>query len=273
MTTPLMLAYVRRLIQICHRRGTFAMGGMSASIPVKNDPRANEASIQKVRNDKIREVQAGHDGTWVAHPALVKVARDVFDEHMTTPNQIHIKGDQTFVPATELLRLPSVPKQEAITSWGLQAGIRIVLAYTEAWIRGIGCIPLNNAMEDAATAEISRAQVWQWRVRGIKTADDGLLVSSDRISSLIQDEIAPRKGEGRWMLAGKLVDDMLNAAELDDFLTTFAIRTSSASRQINRSFRTTGDGQENLGNARKVLKSSQSTRKYKSDEQTLHSSE
>lgn len=226
MTTPLMKAYVERLVYICHKRGTFAMGGMSASIPIKNDPKANDAAMDKVKQDKLREVQAGHDGTWVAHPALVKVAKDVFDQHMRQPNQIQTNPGLVGKNVTEgnLLELPKIPKGQAITSKGLAHGIGIVLAYTEAWLRGVGCIPLHNAMEDAATAEISRAQIWQWRHHGVSTQDDGRVITAERVASLVQAEVQSRMARGggdhRWPLAGKLVETMLNKSELDDFLTS-----------------------------------------------------
>lgn len=221
MTTPLMDAYVRRLIYVCHKRGTFAMGGMSASIPIKNDLQANRAALRKVEDDKLREVLAGHDGTWVAHPALVKVAKDVFDEHMKTPNQI--LQNPGYIGATvteaELLELPRVSPSHAITSQALSHGVGIVMAYTEAWLRGVGCIPLHNAMEDAATAEISRAQIWQWRHHGVATSDDGMVVTAERVSELVQQDVS-KHSSGKWKLAGRLVEQMLNAPELDDFLTS-----------------------------------------------------
>jgi malate synthase len=225
MTTPLMDAYVKRLINICHKRGTFAMGGMSAAIPIKNDPVANDAAMAKVEADKIREVQAGHDGTWVAHPALVSVAKNVFDQYMPAANQIHsascIAGAS--ISESDLLQLPQIARGVAITSAGLAHGIGIVLAYTEAWLRGVGCIPLHNAMEDAATAEISRAQIWQWRHLSVSTEDDNQLITADRIAALIQEEILvqqQRNENGQWLLAGKLVEQMLTKAQLDDFLTS-----------------------------------------------------
>ena len=225
MDTPLMKAYVQRLVYICHRRGTFAMGGMSAAIPIKNNENANKEAMSKVEQDKLREVLAGHDGTWVAHPALVSVAKSVFDKHMPVPNQIN--GNLGLIGASinesDLLRLPSVPYGKAITSTGLRKGVAIVLAYTEAWLRGVGCIPFNNAMEDAATAEISRAQIWQWQAHAIETQDDGSLISKERIRDLVRDETEQKKAlntNGKWDLAGKLVAEMLTKDELDDFLTT-----------------------------------------------------
>jgi malate synthase len=225
MTTPLMDAYVKRLIYICHKRGTFAMGGMSAAIPIKNDPAANQAAMAKVEADKVREVTAGHDGTWVAHPALVIVAKKVFDQHMRRPNQIQSAPCLAGASITEcdLLRLPLIPRGTAITSGGLAHGVGIVLAYTEAWLRGVGCIPLHNAMEDAATAEISRAQIWQWRHLAVSTEDDGLTINTARISDLVRHEVTMRQqqhGDGQWLLAGKLVENMLTKEHLDDFLTS-----------------------------------------------------
>lgn len=225
MDTPLMKAYVQRLVYICHKRGTFAMGGMSASIPIKNDPAANKKAMASVEQDKLREVLAGHDGSWVAHPALVSVAKGVFDKHMPMPNQIDLKPGLVGASVTEadLLRLPSVPYGKAITSAGLKKGVAIVVAYTEAWLRGVGCIPLNNAMEDAATAEISRVQIWQWQVHAIATQDDGCIITKSRIQSIVREETERQKAVnkgGKWNLAGKLVAEMLTKDELDDFLTT-----------------------------------------------------
>jgi len=223
--TPLLKAYVERLIFICHKRGTFAMGGMAAQIPIKGDPAANEAAMSRIKKDKVREALAGHDGTWVAHPALVSVAKSVFDNYMPTYNQIDKNPCLVGKDVTEadLLELQVVPKGTAITSDGLHKGVSIVLAYTEAWLRGIGCIPLNHHMEDAATAEISRAQIWQWKHHGVQTEDDGVVITAGRISKLVQEEVKLRSGgedRGKWFLAGKLVDDMLTSAVLHDFLTT-----------------------------------------------------
>lgn len=219
MQCPLMKAYVTRLIHICHKRGTFAMGGMAAQIPIKNNPQANIQAIQNIEQDKLREVLAGHDGTWVAHPALVPVAKAIFDNHMPTKNQIfrmqiatkdESSGfERELVSEAELLKLPQVDKAEAITSAHLRHGISIVLAYTEAWLRGIGCIPLNHKMEDAATAEISRAQIWQWRHHNIHTQDDQLPVDSKRIRTIICQEIKSKadatNAGNKWLLASKLV--------------------------------------------------------------------
>ena len=189
------------------------MGGMSAAIPVKDNAAKNEAAMKNVEKDKIREVTAGHDGTWVAHPALVQVARDVFDKYMPTPNQIDAAAGLVGASVTQedLLQLPTnIPANQAVTSEGLQRGIAIVLAYTEAWLRGVGCIPLHNAMEDAATAEISRAQIWQWRVNGVSTQDDGQLITSARITDIVDREVNRQSSvrKSKWLLAGRLVCGM-----------------------------------------------------------------
>eukprot|EP00520_Triparma_pacifica_P000934 CAMPEP_0118662076 /NCGR_PEP_ID=MMETSP0785-20121206/16626_1 /TAXON_ID=91992 /ORGANISM="Bolidomonas pacifica, Strain CCMP 1866" /LENGTH=554 /DNA_ID=CAMNT_0006555571 /DNA_START=8 /DNA_END=1672 /DNA_ORIENTATION=- len=229
MSCPFMQAYVKKLIHTCHKRGTFAMGGMAATIPIKNDPAANAKAMEGVKADKLREVQAGHDGTWVAHPALVKIARDIFDQHMKSPNQISIVPTEgADVTEEELLELPQVPRGKAITSTGLAHGVAIVLAYSEAWLRGVGCIPLNHKMEDAATAEISRAQIWQWQYHGVETQDDNVTITKERIRDLVSAEVNNRrsrlteaqKTNAKWLLAGKLVTDMLTKDKLDNFLTS-----------------------------------------------------
>lgn len=168
--------------------------------------------MKKVEADKLREVLAGHDGTWVAHPALVTVARKIFDQHMKSPNQV--ASNPGFAGAniseSDLLRLPNIPHGQAITTDGLEKGVAIVLAYTEAWLRGVGCIPLNGAMEDAATAEISRAQIWQWRYQSVATQDNGEVITAERIAALVQREVSRQGGgsdasKGKWRLAGILV--------------------------------------------------------------------
>jgi len=219
MDTPMMQAYVKRLISICHKRKTFAMGGMSAAIPVKNNPEKNEIAIQSVKQDKLREVLAGHDGTWVAHPALVQVAREVFNQYMPTPNQIFKTIPNKQITETHLLQLPMISDKKSITSIALRKGVSTVMTYTEAWLRGVGCIPLNNAMEDAATAEISRVQLWQWHYHGKRTQDDGLPISTKRIANLIQEEVNYHGLGGRWKLAGRLTEQMLTGKNLHEFLT------------------------------------------------------
>jgi malate synthase len=215
-------SYVQLLIKTCHRRGIHAMGGMAAQIPIKNDPEANEKAIDKVRQDKLREVKAGHDGTWVAHPGLVAVAKAVFDEHMKTPNQIHVKREEVNITRDDLLQ---VPKGD-ITEAGLRLNINVGLQYLEAWLRGNGCVPINNLMEDAATAEISRAQVWQWVRHGAKLSD-GRTLTAEMVKKTTQEEIeklkamigAERYAKSKFDLAAQLFDKMMTSESFDEFLT------------------------------------------------------
>ena len=158
MTVPFLKAYSELLIQTCHRRGAFAMGGMAAQIPIKGDDAANEAALAKVRTDKLREVQAGHDGTWVAHPALVPVAQQIFDQYMPTPNQLDVLRTDVQVSREQLLAAPN----GTISRAGFDNNVEVCLRYTAAWLDGLGCVPIHHLMEDAATAEIARAQLWQW---------------------------------------------------------------------------------------------------------------
>ena len=221
METPFMRAYVDRLINVCHRRGAYAMGGMAAQIPVKNDRRKQEAALRSVAADKLREVRAGHDGTWVAHPALVKVARDVFDREMSTPNQVHrVPQRGGRVRAADLVAVPD----GARTREGLLEGVKVVLLYSEAFLRGVGCIPVNHKMEDAATAEISRLQIWQWQHHGARM-DDGRRCDADAVHAAVRSEAAglwgpPARRSRTQALAAALVSDMLTADVPDDFLTT-----------------------------------------------------
>ncbi|HVN41602.1 MAG TPA: malate synthase A, partial [Steroidobacteraceae bacterium] len=167
MTTHFLRSYSKLLIKTTHRRGAFAMGGMAAQIPIKGDPAANEAAIAKVRADKEREAGDGHDGTWVAHPGLVPVAMEVFDRLMPTPNQLHRKLEDVHVTAQDLLEVPP----GTITETGLRNNVDVSIQYMAAWLGGNGCVPIHNLMEDAATAEISRAQLWQWINRKAALAD------------------------------------------------------------------------------------------------------
>ncbi|KAH8814583.1 malate synthase [Flagelloscypha sp. PMI_526] len=185
MTVPFMDSYVRLLIQTCHRRKVAAMGGMAAQIPIKGDAKANEIAMNKVRADKLREVTAGHDGTWIAHPLIHQIARDVFDENMLGPNQYHVLRQDVKVAASDLVN-PKVPGQ--ITEVGVRENVITTLAYTSAWIGGNGCIPLNFMMEDAATAEIARVQLWQW-VKYNARIDTGEHVTVAYVDKLI-DELA-----------------------------------------------------------------------------------
>ena len=152
MTVPFMDAYVKLLIKTCHRRGVHAMGGMAAQIPIKNDEEANKKAMDSVRADKLREVRAGHDGTWVAHPVLASIAAEVFNKHMPTPNQFHVRREEVQITAKDLLntKFPGT-----ITEEGIRKNLNIGLGYMEGWLRSVGCVPINYLMEDAATAEIS----------------------------------------------------------------------------------------------------------------------
>jgi malate synthase len=218
-------SYVQLLIRTCHRRGIHAMGGMAAQIPIKADPAANEAAIGKVRQDKLREVQAGHDGTWVAHPGLVPVAKAVFDEHMKTPNQIANRRDDVRVGAADLLAVP----RGTITEKGLRTNIDVGIQYLEAWLGGNGCVPIYNLMEDAATSEISRTQVWQWLRHGAKL-DDGRPVTRELVQATIREELghirsllgADRFDRGHFPPAARLFEDMMTGRDFQEFLTLAA---------------------------------------------------
>jgi malate synthase len=215
-------AYSELLIQTCHRRGVHAMGGMAAQIPIRGDEEANQAALAKVRADKLREVRQGHDGTWVAHPALVPLARSVFDEHMPEKNQIQNLRSDVRVGRAELLGVPDGTRTES----GLCHNIRVGILYLEAWLRGNGCVPLFNLMEDAATAEISRTQVWQWVRHGAMLAG-GQQVTKARVQALIRQEsamliwTASEKGANPGLLgeASALFERLCLADELEDFLT------------------------------------------------------
>jgi malate synthase len=222
MEQPFLRAYTQLLVKTCHRRGAPAMGGMAAQIPIKSDPEANRAALEKVRADKSREVNDGHDGTWVAHPGLVPVAREIFDARMKGPNQLHVMREDVRVSAEDLLRAPEGTRTLA----GLRHNIRVGVLYLEAWLRGLGCVPLYNLMEDAATAEISRAQVWQW-VRHGASLDSGEVVTRDLVKRATQEEMdALRAGlgdarfnGGRFEEARRLFEELATAEELADFLT------------------------------------------------------
>lgn len=199
MKAPFMASYVQLLIATCHKRQVHAMGGMAALIPIKNDPKANEVAMESVRADKLREVLAGHDGTWVAHPALAVEAYTVFAKHMPGPNQIFKPVDylqQKKITARDLL-LPFVEGGK-ITEQGIRGNIVIGLGYTEAWLRGVGCVPINYLMEDAATAEVLRSQLWQWIRHGAKT-DSGKVVDAALVLSAIESvakELSAKAAKG-----------------------------------------------------------------------------
>src|SRR6266853_830710 len=195
MTTHFMHSYSLLCIKTCHRRKTFAMGGMAAQIPVKNNPRANEEAFAKVRGDKEREAGDGHDGAWVAHPGMVQLATEAFDRLMPQPNQISRQRDDVDLCAKDLLDFgPRGP----ITEQGLRTNVSVGLQYLEAWLRGHGAVPIFNLMEDAATAEISRAQVWQWMRHAHGMLDDGRKVTKESFRSVLNEELAKiktQKGE------------------------------------------------------------------------------
>jgi malate synthase A len=215
-------AYVDLLIKTCHRRGAHAMGGMAAQIPIRDDPKANETAMARVRADKLREANAGHDGTWIAHPGLAPIARDAFDAVMKGPNQLSVLREEVTVTAQDLLRVP----QGEITEGGLRNCIRVGVQYIEAWLRGSGCVPLYNLMEDAATAEICRAQLWQWLHHGARTSD-GAPVTAERFDRLlteeidrIHDEVGPaRLLNGVFPTAVRLFEQMTKQDPFDEFLT------------------------------------------------------
>jgi malate synthase len=218
MTTHFLQSYVRLLIKTCHRRNVHAMGGMAAQIPIRNDPAANDAAMAKVRADKEREANEGHDGTWVAHPGLVALAKEVFDKAMPGPNQIARKRQDVEVGAADLVQVP----QGTITEAGLRQNVNVGIGYIESWLRGNGCVPLYHLMEDAATAEISRSQVWQWRRHGAKLAD-GRLIDTALCRAILAEELAALKAaapEGeRYDDAAGLFRDLVEAPAFVEFLT------------------------------------------------------
>ena len=218
MTTHFMRSYSLLCIQTCHRRGIFAMGGMAAQIPVKNDEAANKEAFAKVRADKEREASDGHDGTWVAHPGMVQLALDAFNEKMPEPNQIDRKRDDVQVDAGDLLDFgPSGP----ITETGLRQNISVGVQYLEAWLRGSGAVPLFNLMEDAATAEISRAQVWQWIRHPEGKLDEGRKVTKELFRSVLAEELArvERFDGDRFDEARALFDQITTDDDFVEFLT------------------------------------------------------
>jgi len=213
------------LIQTCHRRGIHAMGGMAAQIPIKSDPEANEKALEKVRQDKLREVKAGHDGTWVAHPGLVPVAKEIFDRYMPQPNQISVKREDVKISQPDLLKVPA----GEITEQGLRLNVDVGIQYLESWLRGNGCVPIYNLMEDAATAEISRAQVWQWLRHGARLSD-GRSVTRQLVTQTIAGELAGQKERlgaarfesGKFALAAQLFDQLVTGSDFPEFMTLAA---------------------------------------------------
>ena len=222
MTSHFLRCYSQLLIKTCHRREVHAMGGMAAQIPIKNDPAANEVAMERVRADKKREAGDGHDGTWVAHPGLVEIAKAEFDAVMKEPNQIARKRQDVHVGAADLIQVPTGTKTEA----GLRQNVAVGIGYVEAWLRGIGCVPLFNLMEDAATAEISRAQVWQW-VRHGQKLEDGRPITRELVRQIVREENDKVKaqvgeeayGRARYEDAAQLMIDLVEQPRFYEFLT------------------------------------------------------
>jgi malate synthase len=225
MEQPFLRSYVELLIHTCHKRGIHAMGGMAAQIPIRDNPPANEVAMQRVRQDKLREVRAGHDGTWVAHPGLVPVAKAVFDEHMKSPNQIQRPAKQR-APITEK-DLVEIPRGQ-LTEEGFVRNVDVALQYIESWLRGNGCVPIYNLMEDAATAEISRAQLWQWIRYGARL-NNGRRIDRHRFASALRDILNCKKynlgnerfASSKFERAAELLTSF-STSEFQDFLTTAA---------------------------------------------------
>jgi malate synthase len=228
MTTHFLRSYSQLVIKTCHRRKAYAIGGMAAQIPIKNDEQANAEALAKVRADKEREVTDGHDGTWVAHPALVQLATEIFDEHMPGDNQLDRLREDVHVSAADLLQVA----KGKITEAGLRDNISIGVQYMAAWLGGNGCVPLNNLMEDAATAEISRAQVWQWVHHETGILDEGRNVTYALFKTLLGEELAKirdtvgeeRFKSGNYEHAAELMDQITANDEFEPFLTSVAYR-------------------------------------------------
>jgi len=221
MTQPFLKAYSELLIQTCHRRGAHAMGGMAAQIPINNDPAANEQAMARVRADKLREVTAGHDGTWVAHPALIPVAMQIFDEHMPQANQHAVARADVHVSRDDLIR----PSTGTISRAGVEGNVEVCVRYLAAWLDGNGCVPIHWLMEDAATAEISRTQIWQWLHTDGLHLDDGTAIDNallqatlKRLPSLL-GETSAVPGASRVAQATALLDELSRSDTLAEFLT------------------------------------------------------
>jgi len=224
MTTHFMKSYAELLVKTCHRRNIHAMGGMAAQIPVKNDEKANAEAFAKVKTDKEREATYGHDGTWVAHPGLVPVALEAFNRLMPAPNQIATKKrEDVRVTAADLLKFePETP----ITEKGVRLNINVAIQYIGAWLAGQGAVPIFNLMEDAATAEISRSQVWQWMRSPKGKLDDGRKVTREMVAAMIPEELAkirellgPAYALGKYEDAAKIFADLVNNDTFVEFLT------------------------------------------------------
>ena len=223
MTTHFLRSYSQLVIRTCHRRGAYAIGGMAAQIPIKGDAEANDAALAKVRADKEREAGDGHDGTWVAHPGLVPIAREVFDRLMPGPNQLDRLREDVDVTAADLLQVV----KGRITEAGLRDNIGVAIRYLAAWLDGNGCVPINHLMEDAATAEISRAQVWQWVHHETGVLDEGRNITYPYFRALLREEmdkIRTEVGDGafngaKFRAAAKLLDDVTKDGNFAPFIT------------------------------------------------------
>ncbi|HYR33848.1 MAG TPA: malate synthase A [Burkholderiales bacterium] len=219
MLAPFMRAYALLLVKTCHHRGAPAMGGMAAQIPIKNDPAANEAALEKVRQDKLREVTDGCDGTWVAHPGLVAIAKEIFDQHMPQPNQYDRQLPDVKVTAKDLLNFQP---EKPITEAGLRNNISVGIQYLGAWLGGNGCVPVFNLMEDAATAEISRSQIWQWMRSPKGLLEDGRKVTPELFKKLLGEELAKVKAnysEGKYDEGARLFEKITTDDKYVEFLT------------------------------------------------------
>jgi len=230
MTAPFLRAYCKLLVKTCHRRNAFAMGGMAAQIPIKGDEKANEAAMAKVRADKEREATDGFDGTWVAHPGLVPIAKEIFDRIMPQPNQVDKKCLDVQVKAADLL---DFAPQTPITEAGLRTNINVSLQYIGSWLGGNGCVPINHLMEDAATAEISRSQIWQWIRSDKGRLDDGRKVTLEMFRTLLGEELrkvsgTPGASRSRYDEAAWLLERLVSSDEFIDFLTEPAYELVSA---------------------------------------------
>lgn len=223
MTTHMMHAYSLLLIKTCHRRGIHAMGGMAAQIPIKSDPQANQVALEKVRADKEREAKDGHDGTWVAHPGLIAIAKEEFDKYMPTPHQIDKKRDDVKVTAVDLLTVP----EGHITEQGLRVNLDVGIQYMAAWLNGNGCVPIYNLMEDAATAEISRSQIWQWLHNNGTQLDDGREITPELVTTMVPDVLRSIKEmvgpeqytQGKFNEASDLFQQIILADQYTEFMT------------------------------------------------------
>ncbi len=226
MTTHFLRAYAQLVVKTCHRRGAHAIGGMAAQIPIKGDAAANEAAIAKVRADKEREVGDGHDGTWVAHPGLVPLATEIFDAQMPGKNQLDRQRDDVYVTAADLLQVV----KGKITEAGLRDNIRIAIEYMAAWLSGQGCVPINHLMEDAATAEISRAQIWQWVHHETGVLDEGRNITYAYFKALMREEMdairrqvgVARFEGGKYRQAARILDEITKQNDFVPFLTLVA---------------------------------------------------